>query len=219
MPLPMVHLSVAWNLDNNADGSYYIGSIAPDAINLRKNRTQNMKRYSHMMPKFIPMNELDDSDRTIMINNAIELIKEYENSEKASFFKGYGIHILTDLYWSSAVYKPYLQNYYSRSDSSVQNSDDAYYNDTDQCDLMLYNKKVWRKNVWERMSKSESFDVRDYISAQESEAWKKRTFDWFDSRDIKSYNEIKYINIGIIEDFIKNATITIRDLLESGSSK
>jgi len=214
MPLPMVHLSVAWNLDSNADGSYFIGSIAPDAINLRKNRTKNMKRYAHMMPRFVPMEQLDQADSEILKSNAIGLIKEYADTNNASFFRGYGIHILTDLFWAEAVYKPYLKKYNSAKDIAELSEDDTYYNDTDQCDLMLYNKMPWRKAVWSLMENAESFDVRDYITADEAEAWKIRTFNWFDRRDPDSYKGIKYIDLDIIEDFIEQTTDLIRELLK-----
>jgi hypothetical protein len=103
MPLPMVHVSIAVKLWENEGvseipPSFLLGSIAPDAIHMRKNTNREDKKYTHF---------------NIESGNNLDPIKEkYRNyiaqnpdSDWHWFVRGYFAHVLTDYYWFHRVFR------------------------------------------------------------------------------------------------------------------
>ena len=74
MPLPMVHLSVAYNLIEQLEGekvgAFFLGSIAPDSIHMRDGSSDEDKKRTHLYPETYKndVNKLKKQYK-IMINN------------------------------------------------------------------------------------------------------------------------------------------------------
>ena len=215
MPLPMVHLSVAQELlDSGFKVSdlpqFYLGCISPDAIHMRKNSDKMQKGETHLIPEGKKWKDVDEKDYTSFMLN---FIRANENRTKADFLRGYGIHILTDMYWVKQVYEKHVENY-QNDPSPVHDLRPAYYNDTDILDQMLYNEKSWRKDVWAHLAAADCFGFLDLLTAEEIRQWKERTLGWFDEKDFQN-NTIRYITKSDINAFITACSETLRnDLAE-----
>ena len=113
MPLPMVHLSVGKKLiDMGFEISnlpqFYLGLISPDAIHMRQNSNRLGKNETHLIPerkKWIDVNE-EEYCRFI-----IDFIKANSDNIDIDFLWGYGIHILTDMYWTKHIYLKFRDDY------------------------------------------------------------------------------------------------------------
>ena len=210
MPLPMVHLSVAKKIidagfNANRLSQFFLGSIAPDAIHIRKDADRLAKNDTHLIPKGEKWIDVNEDDYFSFMVNYID-----KNKDKADydFLWGYGIHILTDMYWSKSVYLEFVEKF-NKDTAPVQEERWAYYNDTDVLDLLLYNECNWRIDVWLCLQNAEYSDFINLLSAQEIRQWNERTLHWYDSDASKHTNPIKYIMQSDIEDFITSCSETI----------
>jgi len=210
MPLPMVHLSVAKNLLDTGIklsrlSQYYLGSISPDAIHARKDTDTPAKRITHLIPADKKWTDVDEAEYLVFMRNFIETNKDKTDID---FLCGYAIHILTDMYWVKQVYTQFIEDY-KKDPSSVQNDREAYYNDTDRLDQVLFNESSWKNTVWQSLQTAECSDFLDLLTAREIETWNKRTLHWYDSGESKHKNPIKYITKSCIVDFISSCSETI----------
>jgi len=67
MPLPMVHLGVAYNIIESGFNvsdlpSFYLGVISPDAIHMRQNANKLDKHRTHLIPLGKKWNDIDGWD-------------------------------------------------------------------------------------------------------------------------------------------------------------
>ena len=213
MPLPMVHLCVAKNIMDAGLKiinlpQFYLGSISPDAIHMRQNADRLAKHATHLSADK-KWNEVNEDDFFIFICDFIE--KNKSDADK-DFLWGYGLHILTDMYWANRVYKKFTADY--RKDASpVQDERMAYYNDTDIIDQMLHDECAWKDAVRRRLQNADCPDFLGLLTAGEIEDWKLRTLRWYESGESKHKNPIKYITKPITENFIAECAETIRDKL------
>lgn len=145
--------------------------------------------------------------------NVIGFLKNHKAESDHNFIMGYCIHILTDIFWNETLYIEFLSRY-GTDPEPVQDEKTAYYNDTDQLDFELYKSFDWRPRVWELLEKSTSRDVDDILSAEEVDAWKKRTLHWYDSGASQHKNPIKYISVEDLLEFAKTASKDIRSFLK-----
>ena len=206
MPLPMVHLAIAKNLYNagfkvNSPPQFFLGAISPDAIHMRPNTDHADKRKTHLSSN-INWIDMDEAEYQKHIADFVD-----ENSNKANldFLRGYGIHILTDMYWSKQVCDRFAEDY--RNDPSpIQEERWAYYNDTDIMDFMLFQECGWRNEVWDKLSAAKGADFLDLLSAQEIDAWNERTLHWYDSGESQHKNPVRYITKPVILSFICNCS-------------
>lgn len=202
MPLPIVHLGVAKNLldkikvDNIS--SYYLGSIAPDAVHMRENSKREDKNTSH----------LHNTDIEIWKINAKNLILTKSTKENSDFYCGYGIHILTDIYWNETIYAMFISRY-DEDKTPAQDKTWAYYNDTDKLDFELYKKYEHRPEIWDYLQNIKAIEIDSLVSADEVSAWKNRTLHWFDSGESQHKNPIKYIFYDDLLSFMKETTMKI----------
>ena len=143
MPLPMVHLGTAHGMIEEGllhirdFPAFYLGSIAPDGVHMRKDPGPEAKVVSHLGTR-----------HTSDLTSVAMFLQRHTGRENADFFLGYAVHVLTDAYWNELVYGPYTARY-GADPSPVQTVRQAYYSDTDQIDLLLYRELPWRERVWE----------------------------------------------------------------------
>jgi len=206
MPLPMVHLSIAKILVDTGFKIknlplFYLGSISPDAIHMRKNVDRIAKKITHLgRSSSVSMNFTDESEDgyiTIML----DFVDTNKNTIDIDFLWGYVIHILTDMYWSKMIYHKFAGDYRKDTDP-IQDERGAYYNDTDILDQVLFNESEWKDDVWQSLQNVMYFEFLDLLSAQELKAWNERTLRWYDNGISQHKNPIRYITKTDIEKFI-----------------
>lgn len=193
MPLPLVHFGVAKyyvdHVNRNLDTSdLYLGSISPDAVHKRINPEPNAKSISHLYV-----------DGDSWLKNALNF---YESNKTNPFAVGYCIHILTDIYWRDTINKEFKEKY-DRDTTAIQDSRMAYYNDTDQLDLVLFNTCIWRNEIWIDLESAHAQSLKGLVSSDEVDAWKQRTLHWYDSGESEHKNPIRYITLEDLHSFIE----------------
>ncbi len=208
MPLPMVHLCAAREYAHDIPAlrscpEFYLGSISPDAIHMRKGTGKEDKRITHLY-----------SDGEQWKHNVLDFLKQNKTKSNYSFLLGYGIHILTDIFWNKTLYNGFKLKY-EKDSNPIQDIREAYYNDTDQLDFELYKKLEWRQEVWELLEEAKPFDVDGILTSDEINAWNKRTLHWYDSGASHHRNPVKYITIEEILEFIQAAGKDIKNILSS----
>ena len=214
----MVHLSVAKNILEAgfklSDASqFYLGSVSPDAIHMRQKPDRLTKNDTHLIPAGQKWSTIDDTEYFSFMINFIDEKKDYTDM---SFLWGYGLHILTDMYWTKLVYSNFIENY-KKDPSPIQDERWAYYNDTDILDQVLFNESRWKNIVWQGLQGVKCSDFFDLLTAQEINAWKERTLHWYDSGESQHKNPIRYITKTDIEKFVDQCSEIIRyKLVTSG---
>ena len=215
MPLPMVHLSVAKNLldtgfDIKNKPLFYLGSISPDAIHMRKNTDRLAKTITHLSEgrKWADLSERECFDFVIDFFNI--------NKKKidTDFLWGYAIHVLTDMHWSKTLRNKFVERY-KKDTAPIQNEKWAYYKDTDILDQLIFNECSWKDEVWRMLQSIEYFDFFDLLSAEEIKAWNERTLHWFDSGESQHKNPIRYIQQSDILNFIADCSKSVLVLFKN----
>ena len=209
MALPMVHLAVAHEFARRkgellADGSYYLGAIAPDAVHMRKNYERQHKAASHFT-----LNKSREADLKVWIADALA---NYDATSHDSFSLGYVIHVLTDVLWTDGEGGMIFDSY-AQDPAPVQKQMEAYYNDTDVIDLLLYHKEPWRKDVFGAMEHAAAAAFGELVTMEECDAWRKRTIRWYSEHEISSYQPLRYTSLEKVRSFIQRAAEQLADIL------
>ncbi len=107
MPNTVVHEEVGYYLSKKLDTSsyeYYLGLMAPDAVNVEHFANKQERWTSHVR----------DKDLNIWKENLKKFYKEEKNKINNDFLLGYTIHILTDIvydeYFEEKIRKEILKN-------------------------------------------------------------------------------------------------------------
>ena len=205
MPLPIVHLGVAKNLAPKLGvknlPNYYLGAISPDAIHMRKNHIREDKHNSHLH---------------IRVPDITKFITSNKTNDSRDFYLGYGIHILTDIYWAETIHDAFTARY-NNDPNPIQDATMAYYNDTDRLDFELYFNYEHRLEIWDILANSTAMGIDGLVSADEVNAWKERTLHWFDSGDSQHKNPIKYIGYSELLNFMTEAATHINEQLQGAN--
>ena len=200
MPLPMVHLGTAHGMIEEGllhvrdFPAFYLGSIAPDGVHMRKDPGPEAKVASHLGTR-----------HTSDLTPVAMFLQRHKGRENADFFLGYVVHVLTDAYWNELVYGPYTARY-GADPSPVQTVRQAYYSDTDQIDLLLYRELPWRERVWEYLRQARGQDVGEVLSGQEADLWKDRTLNWY-AQQPEKHLPLRYIGVVTVREFMGRAAI------------
>ncbi|WP_282937346.1 hypothetical protein [Paenibacillus sp. RC67] len=205
----MIHFQVAVNYFGREDipAPFILGSIAPDAIHMRKNASREDKKRTHLNIESEP-NQMIFAQRlyTHYIN------KKATDEDMKWFVRGYFAHLLTDYLW--------LQNVYFRFKEKAQNDllepeqmRKAYYKDTDQIDFSYYKHKQWKNEVWSKLIQSPSYALDPYVTSDEVHYWRYRTVHWFDLLAQEPGVEPQYITEAMTELFSIDATERVKQVL------
>lgn len=208
MPLPMVHFGISHNLVKKLKLSdvslFYLGSISPDAVHVRDNFIRADKNTSHLY----------DADIEVWRKNAKNLILRNSAVSENEFYTGYGIHILTDIYWSETVFSMFKDRY-NEDHTPIQDEQMAYYNDTDKLDFELHDKCEYRPQIWNYLLNRKPVSINGLVSLDEVDLWKEQILHWFDKGESKHKNPIKYITHDDLIAFIEETTVKISDFIFS----
>lgn len=214
MPLPMVHFQVDVHLfeGHEVPSSFLLGSIAPDAIHMRKNSTREDKRATHLDI------EAQESKFEFVAQEYARLIRSDSDDSWKWFVRGYFAHLLTDYFWLNRVYRPLFKQSAQRDGLMPDEMRKAYYADTDQIDLHYYYNKPWKDAVWQSLNEAKAVDIEPYLTAGEIHDWRQRTIHWFDSKPEESGIIPRYITEPIVEQFCIDAVQYVKKALQSFDS-
>jgi len=216
MPLPMVHLAVAYALKDEPfaghdQAAYFLGANAPDSIHKRAGWTRHDKDVSHLRT------DLPKTGQTAVIRQRIDHLwaSRTGDAKEDSFLAGCCVHLLTDWVWGKYLRVPYFVPHYEADPNPAQDMTTAYYNDTDLADLDLYNTCPWRKDVFALLQSAEGMDFGDKVSAREAELWRDYILNFYDNMDMARYIPARYIHPEDISAFITQAAEYIREAMQA----
>ena len=206
MPLPMVHLAIAYNIveagfNTKNLPNFYLGAISPDAIHMRPNADRFAKNQTHLLQSNRNWEKINEYEHT---NYIMDFVYKNKTESNIDFLWGYGIHILTDILWRKRVFSDFIVKY-RKDENPVQEERWAYYNDTDRLDFFLFEESPWRENVWDKLQAANAMDFMDLLSAEEINAWNDRTLHWYDGL-CQHKNPIRYITKSGILCFISESS-------------
>ena len=216
MPLPMVHLAVAYALKDEFfagedKAAYYLGANAPDSIHKREGWTGHDKDVSHIRT------DLPLTGQTEVIRQRIDTLwaNRTGDAKEDSFLAGCCVHLLTDWVWGKYLRKPYFEPHYNADPNPAQDMKTAYYNDTDLADLDLYNTCPWRKDVFALLKDAQGMNFGIMVSARETELWRDHILNFYDNMDMDRYIPARYIRPEDIGAFITQAADYIRNAMNA----
>jgi hypothetical protein len=200
MPLPMIHLSVALNIEKRLNLKnnplFFLGSISPDAIHMRTGTVREDKGRTHHIG--------ETRDKTLEnVRNILELTKKMEDRELREFIFGYCTHILTDVLWTDTVWRDYIDkvaDLYPKTEHRP-----LYYKETDYMDFKIFREAHWRERIWRELSACKSPDYFGILTSEEIEKWKVRTLTWFEDDKKDPKVPPLFIKEDIVEKFISEA--------------
>jgi len=208
----MIHIGVAGNLTDkfkiNKIPNFYLGAVAPDAVHYRENYIREYKDISHLC-------STGDSHE-IILNNAKDFIFKNISHEHRDFYIGYGVHVLTDVYWRKMLNAiEFDLRYYKDPNPVHSNPLDAYNSDMCILDLELYRKYKYASDNMAFFLKSSPIGIGGLVSAEEVRACFdgirqiKNRFD-----ENKNANESpKYIFYDDVLNFIDETAVKIYNYL------
>jgi hypothetical protein len=126
MPSSMIHLLTAYKYNSKASVDFWVGNIAPDSVNDRKEKDK-----IHFRDKSDRLNALRDMASTI--------------NSKDDFSQGLLLHLYLDYFWD--LYP--VCNYIKKSKDS--NWFQLYRNEISLAGAWLFHNKEWSKTVWHEM--------------------------------------------------------------------
>jgi hypothetical protein len=210
MPLPMVHLAVAnqvqMKLGIKYRSDFYVGNIAPDAIHMRDNTTQKDKSETHLYFK-----DFDDIEK---MKNDIEAfyLNEFNlNNEKHNIFTlGYCSHLITDYHWFKSIFKLFE----NRLPSNIEDDEirSSYYFDTDHIDSKIYNWSGWTSNIMKELKCPQSHSNK-FLSEEEINKWTERTINWFSSNRFNPEKETHFLSYDEIVKFIDGTSENVAKII------
>ncbi|WP_055668664.1 zinc dependent phospholipase C family protein [Desnuesiella massiliensis] len=213
MSFVMTHLAVAKGINDKITiarnlNSFYLGTISPDCVHVRKDYNRDMKKNSH----YCVGNEgwCMVTNNQEWRDNTLSLLRSYRNHPDFDFFLGYFIHILVDISDNEKIYIPFKEKY-TQEGLPLQDRGRAFYNDKSQNDFGLFNFYKWKNEVWTLLADSQGVDIRNIIEAKEAEEYRDIVLHQYDS-GVSPYSEpIKFI---LMDDNIKFIENTIDEIIE-----
>lgn len=201
MPTSIIHLKVGYEYarkhkeyDNK---QFYLGLIAPDAVNLNGFAEKEKRWGAHIRNK-----ELD-----IWKRNITDFYEENKNKFDKNYIHGYLIHVLTDIYFDeknpTEVF-PKIEN-----KVGCEKIKEEYINQMD-----LYERSQLTTEWWkyvENQLKNSSAKTINNIEKEDIEAWKELLLEMYNRKDKAQYDliEPKYIYeiVEELEKYIKKINL------------
>lgn len=208
MPLPMVHFSFALEYFDSSPvpAAFILGSIAPDAIHMRKNSTKDDKLRTHFST-----NNLIETGHG---HPYLHYLNQTNDVEWKWFVRGYFAHVLLDRYWYEYLNKR-LREVVVKEKKRPDELKRMYYQETEQIDFCIYNNASWRKEVWAKLLEAPSFAIEPLLSADEINFWRYRTINWFDIIAKSPDIEPRFVTESVVTQCVKDAVPMIQKQLNT----
>jgi len=208
MPMPVIHLCIAKSLLETLKiqdkASFYMGSIAPDAIYRIPTYYDLEGMYENYLTAHLTIQDFDAWRK-----NVIDFISS--DNKNQDFYTGYGVHVLTDIYWKETVFAPF-QKECSELGKSYSETRAIYYSDAEIFDKAFYESFNLKSDVWGYLASCEGFGIEGLITAEDVQSWKDNTLKLFDNTEPK-HNTVNYFTYELMSDFIKSTVAKISELL------
>jgi len=211
MPLPMIHLAVAREVQKKVmirdPRDFYVGNIAPDAIHMRENTTLKDKSVVHLYVK-----DFKDDDRMLRDIRDFytgEILSDRSDRHR-EFTLGYCSHLITDYIWFHTIFRRFEKSMPDMDDEDFIRA--AYYYDTDHLDTKLYYWSDWTPSVMQILSRGRGSSNR-FLSEAEIDEWTERTLKWFSDNDRNPDEETKYIFYEDVQSFIQSTSEYVTNIL------
>ena len=209
MPFPMVHYSVAHGLNYTKHAQnlpqFYMGVNAPDAYLTRAQRVRDDRNKSHLVTEdFYYIKD----DFSFFENEIFKFVKRHAVGEHKDFFIGYGIHLLTDIFWAREIYQPVSAKYALDKGGLVSNETfrtKMYLPEMTAIDVMLYRNCVFKDELWENLANGYGINVMDLVTAEEIEKDRNLTLGWYDKKCEEDLVNPVYVTYERVLDFIMTA--------------
>jgi hypothetical protein len=192
----MVHLAVARQVrvvqNREPTASFFLGSLAPDAIHMRKDARPDEKHVVHLRAT---------GDHLYHARLHELLARSWRQPAKNhDFAEGYAVHVLTDWHWFTGVFSAFCQAL--PDDVTPQDRRTLYYHDTDQLDFDLYHTMPWRAHVWTQLASAHPTDFETLLTAHEIHQWQQRVLHWFGELMQEPQTVPQYITEHVVRQFI-----------------
>ena len=185
MPTPIIHLKIGYEYAKNHkeydNKQFYLGVIAPDAVNLNGFAEKEKRWGAHIRNK-----ELD-----IWKKNITEF---YENNKKnfdKNYIYGYLIHVLTDIYFDEKNPTELFPKIEDRV--GCEKIKEEYSNQMDLYERSQLSTEWW-KYVESHLKESKAKTINN-IEMKDIEAWKELILKIYNNKKVAQYDliEPKYI--------------------------
>ena len=196
MAQPMMHLLIADRIYSEKSGSilsysdFLLGSIAPDAVHVKKNYNRELKDISHY--RFNSKSHISYFDT---------FFDEYSTCENKDFVVGYLVHLLSDMIWYHSVRVPFKEEFLK---APLQNMsmNEAYYADCEQIEQLMFSERN-APRIIEALNRGKAYSLEGLIDAEDVKGWKEKLiFDYNNKKSILLHTE--YISEQHIRDYIAN---------------
>lgn len=200
MPTSMFHLNVAKKIatmyQKYDTPNFYIGTIAPDAVNLNGFAEKKVRYAAHRR-----MTDLETWKLSILSFYNIE-----RNDYFADFIKGYIIHILTDLFMDEIYYNDGMLEDIVKNRAT---EDEAFSFWKDQ--IIIYENsqlnEEWWKDVKNKLNEAKSYEINDIPKVQISK-WRDKVLLDYEKRAQEPYD---YITPDTVNNCVEKVLKFLRD--------
>ena len=220
MPFSMIHLSVAKKINDKINiaedlPQFLLGSLAPDSVHFRENYHSVMKMKSHLHPGKKPWGINEDEDVDEWLNYVLARIKNDDNHSCNDFYRGFIVHILTDIYNTRNQAIPYMKWLLTQEDKENAQMEGRrlFFTQCIQNNLALYKTLPCKNEIWILLEKSAGEAINNIIEAQEVEKFKEFILDDLRKEDDSLGDFPAYYSLDKNLCFIRSAADEIIHLL------
>jgi hypothetical protein len=141
---------------------YFLGSIAPDAVERRKTYD---KKISHLCNDEAKWGFITNYEK--WADNVLEYFEQAVKINERDFLTGYCFHVLADINYSRKIWTPFrLENENKKDFNEINKTahDEGY-----TADLELYQKCPEKDEIWNVLKESKCMDFMDLVYKDEME--------------------------------------------------
>jgi hypothetical protein len=214
MSFAMTHLAVANKLLRKTniikyEADFYLGSIAPDFVHIRKNYNSEMKKRSHLCVGKQRWGRLTNNDA--WMKHAMEFLSREANGDNRDFILGYVVHILTDIENNKKIWMPFYKENKAVIEAGAASQ---YHFESEKVDLEQFDILEDRCDIWDQLLSARAFDVGQVITACEINEMKNVFItERYKNRERYDTAKNKYVTLMTAEKFIESTSELIYKML------
>ena len=200
MPNIFIHEKVAYNIAKENKyldtPNFYLGVLAPDAVNLNGFASKEERWTSHLRDKNI----------LTWRQNIINFYNKEKDNYPSYFLNGYLIHILTDIIFDDYFYDKVI-DMIKKDHKGVKDAHPLLLKS--MSDYAIFNKNdKFMRYIKEKLNNADSFNIRN-ISKEELLSWSKKQLNYNES----SSNINPYITDNLIEKITNQVNKEYSDIV------
>lgn len=218
MAFVMTHLAVAKEVNDTIRivkdfSNYYLGTISPDCVHVRKEYNSDMKKYAHFCVGDEGWGRITNSQE--WRNNVLLLLSSYKNHLSYDFFLGYFVHILVDVSDNEKIHIPFIEKLQSGQLKLLIDPGRAFYNDKGRNDFELFRFFDWKDEVWSYLADSHGIGISPVVESKETDEYRNIVLHQYDSGESPYKDSNTYFSLSDNLAFIKNTAKEIVQLLQN----